>query len=95
MPGLTGLEVAQGIEGDTRVVFVTAYDEYAVQAFEQRALDYLLKPVKTERLQRCVERLRVPGAADDRLMRRLSEALRQLQPRPRERCAGSAPAAAS
>ena len=39
MPGLTGLEVAQGIEGTTRVVFVTAYDEFAVQAFEQAALD--------------------------------------------------------
>ena len=50
MPGLTGLEVAQGIEGTTRVVFVTAYDEFAVQAFEQQALDYVLKPVKTERL---------------------------------------------
>ncbi len=57
MPGLTGLEVAQGIEGRTRVVFVTAYDEYAVQAFEQQALDYVLKPVKAERLQRTVLRL--------------------------------------
>jgi DNA-binding LytR/AlgR family response regulator len=57
MPGLTGLEVAQGIEDDTRVVFVTAYDEYAVQAFEHEALDYLLKPVSRERLQQTVERL--------------------------------------
>ena len=56
MPGLTGLEVAQGIEGSTRVVFVTAYDEYAVRAFEEAALDYLLKPVTAERLQRCVAR---------------------------------------
>jgi DNA-binding LytR/AlgR family response regulator len=46
MPGLSGLEVAQGIEGTTRVVFVTAYDEYAVQAFEHEAIDYVLKPVK-------------------------------------------------
>lgn len=57
MPGLTGLEVAQGIEGATRVVFVTAYDEYAVEAFEQEALDYVLKPVKSERLQRTLERI--------------------------------------
>ncbi|HEV7576353.1 MAG TPA: LytTR family DNA-binding domain-containing protein [Caldimonas sp.] len=57
MPGLTGLEVAQGIEGQTRVVFVTAYDEFAVAAFEQQALDYVLKPVKAERLARTVERL--------------------------------------
>jgi DNA-binding LytR/AlgR family response regulator len=58
MPGLTGLEVAQGIEGTTRVVFVTAYDEYAVQAFEAEAVDYVLKPVGRERLQRTVERIR-------------------------------------
>lgn len=57
MPGLTGLEVAEGIEGDTRVVFVTAYDEYAVQAFEHEAIDYVLKPVKRERLRRTVQRL--------------------------------------
>ena len=57
MPGLSGLEVAQGIEGSTRVVFVTAYDEYAVQAFDQEALDYVLKPVQTERLQRTIERV--------------------------------------
>lgn len=58
MPGLTGLEVAEGIEGATRVVFVTAYDQYAVQAFEQEAIDYVLKPVEAERLGRTVERIR-------------------------------------
>ena len=87
MPGLSGLEVAQGIEGVTRVVFVTAYDEFAVQAFEQAALDYLLKPVTTERLARTVERLRqaLSGAAsvsaeavtDDA---RLANALQRLLP---------------
>jgi len=58
MPGLTGLEVAQGIEGTTRVVFVTAFDDYAVQAFDAEALDYVLKPVTAERLKRTVERVR-------------------------------------
>ncbi len=58
MPGLSGLEVAQGIEGPTRVVFVTAYDEHAVSAFEHEALDYVLKPVSRERLMRTVQRLR-------------------------------------
>ncbi len=58
MPGLSGLEVAQGIEGTTRTVFVTAFDEFAVAAFEQQALDYVLKPVKAERLARTVERLK-------------------------------------
>lgn len=81
MPGLSGLEVAQGIEGATRVVFVTAYDEYALQAFEAAALDYLLKPLKTERLARCVQRLRAALAAPtpepDAL---LARALQQLSP---------------
>lgn len=64
MPGMTGLEVAQGIENDTRVVFVTAYDQYALDAFDRDAVDYLVKPVDTERLARTVERLqRAIGAA--------------------------------
>lgn len=63
MPGLSGLEVAQGIEGPTRVVFVTAYDEYAVQAFDQAALDYVLKPIKTERLAQAVRRVQAALAA--------------------------------
>jgi DNA-binding LytR/AlgR family response regulator len=82
MPGLTGLEVAAGIEGMTRVVFVTAYDEYALSAFDTEALDYVLKPVTAERLARTVDRLRralapQPDAAvdDDRLAR----VLRALQ----------------
>ncbi|MDL5034537.1 LytTR family DNA-binding domain-containing protein [Pelomonas sp. APW6] len=81
MPGLTGLEVAQGIEGATRVVFVTAYDQHALEAFEQEALDYVLKPVRPERLQRTVERLQralAPDAAsppEDQLARLLSQLL--------------------
>ena len=63
MPGMTGLEVAQGIEGATRVVFVTAYDQYALQAFDHSALDYLLKPVRRERLARTVDKLRSALAA--------------------------------
>ncbi len=58
MPGQTGIEVAQGIETDTRVVFVTAYDQYAVQAFDNEAIDYVLKPIGNERLAQTVTRLR-------------------------------------
>lgn len=83
MPGLSGLEVAQGIEGSTRVVFVTAYDEYAVQAFEQAALDYLLKPLSTERLTRTLERVKAalalqPSAMPDFPDARLADALSRL-----------------
>jgi DNA-binding LytR/AlgR family response regulator len=81
MPGLTGLDVAAGIEGLTRVVFVTAYDDYALGAFDAEALDYVLKPVTAERLARTVERLKralAPNAeADDDA--RLARALRALQ----------------
>ena len=80
MPGLTGLEVAQGIEGSTRVVFVTAYDEYAVQAFEQQALDYVLKPVKPDRLQRTVERVQRAIATPPAETGQLLAALQRLMP---------------
>ncbi|MBB3016411.1 LytR/AlgR family response regulator transcription factor [Cupriavidus alkaliphilus] len=56
MPGLSGLEVAQGLETETRVVFVTAYDEFALDAFERAAVDYLVKPGRTiERLRKALQ----------------------------------------
>jgi DNA-binding LytR/AlgR family response regulator len=58
MPERTGLQVAQIISKRCHVVFLTAYDEYAVQAFEQGAIDYLLKPVTVQRLTATVERLK-------------------------------------
>ena len=58
MPGLTGLELARRVEAQTHVVFVTAYDQYAVEAFDRDAVDYLLKPVTDARLARCIERLK-------------------------------------
>jgi DNA-binding LytR/AlgR family response regulator len=65
MPGLTGLEAAQRMDPRTHVVFVTAYDQYAVEAFEREAVDYLVKPVPAERLARCVERLQRRLAAGE------------------------------
>jgi DNA-binding LytR/AlgR family response regulator len=65
MPGLTGLELARRIDARTHVVFVTAYDQYAVEAFDQDAVDYLLKPVTDERLAKCIERLKRKLAADE------------------------------
>jgi len=58
MPGITGIEAARSIGRRAHVVFVTAYDQYAVQAFEQGALDYLVKPIEAERLCDTVARLR-------------------------------------
>jgi DNA-binding LytR/AlgR family response regulator len=58
MPGLNGLEVASRLDKKTHVVFVTAYDQYAVEAFDRQAADYLLKPVTDERLVRAIDRLR-------------------------------------
>ena len=58
MPGLTGLEVARRAEKGVHMVFVTAYDQYALEAFEHAAVDYLLKPVTDERLVETIRRLR-------------------------------------
>ncbi|MEO6744465.1 MAG: LytTR family DNA-binding domain-containing protein [Caldimonas sp.] len=58
MPGLTGLEVARQVDGRSHVVFVTAYDAYAVAAFEQGAVDYVLKPFDKARLASTVRRLK-------------------------------------
>ena len=73
MPGLTGLEVAAELadrldEGSSvpKLVFVTAYDEFAVKAFELAAVDYLLKPVSAERLGVTVERLKTALVATSR-----------------------------
>lgn len=71
MPGLDGLQVAQRLPSGVRVVFVTAYDDYAVQAFDTAAVDYLLKPVSDERLARTVERLRAAPPDVDALARLL------------------------
>jgi len=60
MPGISGMEVAQTLGADNLppTIFVTAYDEHAVQAFEVEALDYLLKPFDRERFRRAVSRLK-------------------------------------
>ncbi len=58
MPGMTGLEVARLASGKCHVVFVTAYDKYAVAAFDQGAVDYVLKPFSTARLAQTVSRLK-------------------------------------
>lgn len=67
MPGLTGLDVTADLPRPVPVVFVTAYAEHAVRAFEQAATDYLLKPVTAERLAATLQRLRaLPGGGTGR-----------------------------
>lgn len=58
MPGASGLEVARSIDGRCHVVFITAFDAHAVEAFEAGAVDYILKPFDDERLARAVRRLK-------------------------------------
>ncbi len=86
MPGLTGLEVAAELadrlnEGEPvpRLVFVTAYDEFALKAFDLAAVDYLLKPVVAERLAKTVERLKAALAAAPPSDGDLAQLVRTLQ----------------
>ena len=58
MPGKSGFEMLEDIETDAKIIFVTAYDEFAIRAFEVSAKDYLLKPVNKERLSRAIERIK-------------------------------------
>ncbi|WP_343730935.1 LytTR family DNA-binding domain-containing protein [Duganella sp.] len=63
IPGLSGMEVAQHVDEATQIVFVTAYAEHAVQAFEAGAVDYIVKPVTAARLLQTVKRLKTRSAA--------------------------------
>ncbi len=58
MPGFSGIRVAEKAAGKCRVVFISAYDQYALQAFENEALDYIVKPVTDERLEKTIRRLK-------------------------------------
>jgi two-component system LytT family response regulator/two-component system response regulator LytT len=87
MPGLTGFEVAQVLiekRSPSHVVFVTAYDQYAIDAFDVNAVDYLLKPVEKARLELAVQRIRQRVSADpagdnglERLVRMVADRQRQ------------------
>jgi DNA-binding LytR/AlgR family response regulator len=84
MPGTSGIEVAQHIGTRAHLVFVTAYDKYALEAFEHGVLDYLVKPVEPDRLADTVERLKArikasqPAINNDGL---IQELIAQLEPK--------------
>ena len=96
MPGMTGVEAAHHIGRRAHLVFVTAYDQYAVQAFAQGVLDYLVKPVEPARLAETVarlqERLRAaqPASNTEALLQQLAAQLASARRARRRRCAGSA-----
>jgi DNA-binding LytR/AlgR family response regulator len=86
MPGASGLEVAQALAEDwpagapfPLLVFISAYDQYALQAFEAQAVDYLVKPVHSERLAACVQRLRTRLAERAQSGDALPQTLEQLR----------------
>jgi DNA-binding LytR/AlgR family response regulator len=83
MPSMNGLEAARAIGDAAHIVFVTAYDRYAVEAFERGAVDYVLKPAEPRRLAETVKRLRArlgaPAVAIDQV---IGELARRLAPAP-------------
>jgi DNA-binding LytR/AlgR family response regulator len=86
MPGLSGIDAARSMAGRTQIVFVTAYEQYAVKAFEQGAIDYLVKPFDESRLGETVQRLKhrllpptgsaAPDATLEAVLERLAAELR-------------------
>jgi len=91
MPGLSGLDVARATEGKSSIVFVTAYDIHAIDAFDLAACDYLLKPIQTERLNQTVQRLQskfnLGGKATDliQMMETFEKRLSEQTPKERIR----------
>jgi DNA-binding LytR/AlgR family response regulator len=82
MPGLTGLEVARQASGRCHVVFVTAYDQFAVAAFEEGAVDYVMKPVTAARLTTACSRVRKRLSATPANLEQLLERLAAARARP-------------
>lgn len=88
MPGLSGVEVARHVGKRAHLVFVTAFDQYALEAFEHGALDYLVKPVTAPRLAETVERLKSrlqqaqPAVHTELLLSQLAARLQLDQPKP-------------
>jgi len=88
MPGLSGVEVARQVGKRAHLVFVTAYDQYALDAFAHGVLDYLVKPVTASRLAETVERLKArlqqaqPAVHSEQLLTQLATRLKLDQPKP-------------
>lgn len=72
MPGKSGFDLLEEIETNAKIVFVTAYDEYAIRAFEVNARDYLLKPVNKDRLNQAIEKLKIEQEEEESIQSKLS-----------------------
>ncbi|MEJ2636131.1 MAG: LytTR family DNA-binding domain-containing protein [Calditrichia bacterium] len=72
MPGESGFDLLEKAQTQAKIIFVTAFDEYAIRAFEVNAMDYLLKPISTERLTRTLERIELEEYPDNSQIRQLS-----------------------
>lgn len=83
MPGMSGLEVAERIGRRSHVVFVTAYDQYAVDAFDTGAVDYLLKPIQPGRLDKALARLREKLDARPDDVGKVIQQVREASPGPK------------
>jgi len=80
MPDLTGFEVIEQLTEKPNIIFTTAYEQYAIKAFETFSIDYLLKPIKEERLQQSIEKLKEFGRLNHTInVNGLQEIIRQFQ----------------
>ncbi|KAB2908217.1 MAG: response regulator [Ignavibacteriales bacterium] len=77
MPGKSGFDLLEELDRSPRVIFTTAYDEYAIKAFEFNALDYLLKPIEPARLSEAIKKVKIENPEDEELdIRKISKQLR-------------------
>lgn len=83
MPEVDGLQIIGLLEHKPHIVFVTAFHDHAIKAFEQNSLDYLLKPVEAERMKITIDRLRNISTKADTQMQLIQEMVKQLQSPPR------------
>jgi two-component system, LytTR family, response regulator len=82
MPGMDGFEVLQKVSHMPIVIFTTAYDQYALKAFETNSVDYLLKPIEPERLQQAIDKLgRFSNATSREQIQKIIEFANQINPR--------------
>ena len=84
MPDLTGFEVIEQLKHKPNIIFTTAYEQYAIKAFESFSIDYLLKPIKEERLEKSMDKLREFGRLNQQIdIGNLQEMIRQIQTPPK------------